>query len=258
MTEYKTEQFIYNIKNNIPFIFTKFGDGELNSCLYTSGTNCDGEKYTPELGKELIESFKYIVNNNGYIGKWCNKEVYEFFCKDIEKKDIKWCNYHSCLLDKYNITKSYIKDLFLEIKKSNRKKIAIINPLLIKIKLLCNIDNIINIDLHGNFYKYNKIKQDCLDIIKDDKQPLILFAAGMMTKVLIKDLHKKYPEGIYIDIGSCLDWILTKKDSRGWKNFYTYEEMYEYYKELIPKEWDDKEYDNIYEIAKTEIGIHLH
>lgn len=58
-----------------------------------------------------------------------------------------------------------------------------------------------------------------LDNYSEDKNYIVFTVNGMSTIVLIGELHKLYPNdiylGIYLDIGSDLDCICTKRDSRG-------------------------------------------
>jgi hypothetical protein len=67
--------------------------------------------------------------------------------------------------------------------------------------------------------------------------------------------------GIYLDLdfgsgsGSALDFICTKKNSRGWKHTYDY--LLDIMKELLPSDWDDEKYNDIYELSKQQLGTHL-
>ena len=77
----------------------------------------------------------------------------------------------------------------------------------------------------------------------------------MGSKILIMYLHKKFPNSIIIDIGSGLDYLCTKKCSRG--NSYSYEKLEKYFEEILPSNWNDSMFNYIYELAKNNIGIHL-
>lgn len=85
---------------------------------------------------------------------------------------------------------------------------------------------------------------------------MILTSGGMGAKVLIADLMLER-EGIYIDIGSALDLIATKKDSRG---YMPYEEMKTYFRSILPPAhiWEnDRKYSHIYTEANLKLGTHL-
>lgn len=62
-----------------------------------------------------------------------------------------------------------------------------------------------------------------------------------------------------MDIGSFLDFICTKKDSRGYyvENNISYEQLSEQINELLPDDWNDPKYNYIYELASKEFGRHL-
>jgi hypothetical protein len=53
---YKLTQFI---KESIPCMFTKYGDGETFAARFINGANCDKTPYTQNLGDKIIESFLY-------------------------------------------------------------------------------------------------------------------------------------------------------------------------------------------------------
>jgi hypothetical protein len=76
----------------------------------------------------------------------------------------------------------------------------------------------------------------------------------MSAKVLLTELRKKFTKGIYLDFGSALDLICTKKDSRGYSNYDSVENLYN---ELLPSNWNDSAFENIYKSAKTNLGLHL-
>ena len=77
----------------------------------------------------------------------------------------------------------------------------------------------------------------------------------MGSKVLLAELIKLYPGGIYLDYGSSLDKLCTKKETRGWN--YSYEYLLDLCKDIIPDNWNDTNYDYIYDKAKGMLGMHL-
>lgn len=244
------------INNDFPFIFVKLGDKEYYACLREKGRNCDNDAYTCHLRNGLLFAINYYsFIPNAYCGKWWSKEVYEYF-DSVAKGEIKWVNYHTCLIDAGLCIDNTKLELFRSIKNSNRKKLLLGNHLLAKATILFNIDKHIHIPFHDWFdTKYEEILNEILDYFKDDENPMVITCAGMGSKVLIMDLHKRKPYGIYLDIGSGLDYLCTKKDSRG--HNISYEEIENYFSELLPDNWNDPNYDYIYEMAKTCIGLHL-
>ena len=131
------------------------------------------------------------------------------------------------------------------------KKIIICSELLIKTKILLNLDHVVLIPLNNWFdTKFDETLNKVKELIGDkDGEHIILTASGMSSKVLIAELHKSYPNGIYLDIGSGLDCIYTKRDSRVWG--YKCEKIYDKFKEhnLLSDDWNDLKHDHIYDKA---------
>jgi len=260
---YITKHLIHCIKNNLPVTFLKYGDGEYNCITTNEYGNCDNDRYTDKLKNGLINAFKYYVNEkeNVYIGLWHDKNKVLFW-NQFTNKQINWCNYHSILFDNNDlITKNENYDnkieLFKTIKETKIKKIIVCNPLLIRSKILLDIDNIIIVPLRNWF---DNELDNCVEIIKNiintDERFIMITCCGMGAKVLIYEILKIFPNGIFLDFGSALDLICTKKDSRGFD--FKYEELVEALKELLPADWEDEKYNEIFEIAKQHLGIHLH
>lgn len=262
--------FVNFIKNDIPFSFSKYGDGEYKCITFDhiNKYNCDFDNYTNKLSEDLKKSFIYMVNEapNAYIGWWDFNtkmmKMYENLVYDpniIKKTDYETFIFVHLFSIKNNFNENERKiELYKAIKNSKRKKIIICNELLIKSKLLLNIDDNIIIPFN-NWYdtQFNDVLKKIKDIINDNyKNYMILTCCGMSAKVLIYELTKLSTKGIYIDLGSSIDFICTKKDSRGWNYDYNY--IYSLFEEIIDdkEEWNDKKYDYIYEKAQNTIGIH--
>lgn len=127
---------------------------------------------------------------------------------------------------------------------------------MVKSKLLFNAENIVLVPLNNWFdNQFDNILQNICEIIGNNCDHIIITCCGMSAKVLICELYKKYPNGIYLDFGSALDLICTKKDSRGRE--YDYEYISTFLSELLPQEWNDSKYDYIYNESKYKLGIHL-
>jgi hypothetical protein len=255
-----TAIFTEFIKEETPFVYTKFGDGEYLAIMISDNKrgNCDGEKYSNELNIELRKSIQYLANREKcFLGKWHHDQnMFDKFDEIKGEKITNWIPYHTIIFDEKTIQNKNIFDLFLEIKNSKKNKIYLGNKLLIKAKYLLNVQKYITINLHGWFVEqFEFIKNEFLDELKKNPDSVILLSGGMGTKVLIKYLHELYPNATYIDVGSCLDFVCTKKDSRCQGR--SYEKMENYFREILPENWNDKQFDWIYDEAKREIGIHL-
>lgn len=256
------------IANNIPIRYLKYGDGEyFCSIKYTHNLqmsqNCDNDTYTKKLSDGVRESFKYITNfDNTFIGRWFNADTIKYW-ENLASKPVNWVDYNTLLFEPKDLNNDnhFIEKtkIYKAIKESKLKKIIICNELLIKTKILLNLDHVVIIPLNNWFdTQFNKILNKVIELIGNkDGEHIVVTACGMNAKVLIGELHKLYPNGIYLDIGSGLDCICTKRDSRGWG--YKYEQIYDKFKEhnLLPDDWNDSKYDFIYDEAYNKLGTHL-
>jgi len=131
------------------------------------------------------------------------------------------------------------------------------NPLMIKAKILLNINDIIHVPLCNWFDTQLEIIIDKIKNIVTDEPFILLTSCGMGSKVLICELVKLFPHGIFLDVGSALDLLCTKKDSRGRE--YSYNDILTEFKkyDMIPESWDDPSYEDIYKIASTALGVHI-
>lgn len=250
------------ILTNTPIAFSKYGDGELICADSTGRTNADFENYTPFLRNGIINAFKYMVNeaDNAYIGQWHDKTHISFW-EMFAEKPIKWAYFHSLLIDNRDMIE---KDeilmnkviLYKTIKQSPLKKIIICNPLLVKSQFLLNIDHVIHVPFRNWIDTH---MDECIDIlkqlIKEDGNHIVMTCCGIASRILLPELIKIFPKGIYLDFGSGLDLICTKRDSRG--HGYSYEDMAEVLKDLLPADWEDEKYNEIYKYAKVNMGVHL-
>ena len=250
-------QYLTNcVKNNTPVSFSKYGDGEFICASGGHGNNCDHDNYTPKKRQAIIDSFKYMVDEakNTHIGLWHDEKTKSFW-ESLVSKPICWCQYHTIIFDT-NTDKEKV-ELYKAIKHSNLNKLIVCNELLVKSKNLLNIDHVIHVPFDNWFDTQFEAYVDSISTIiqNDGRQPLIITCCGMSAKVLICELYKKFPNGIFLDFGSALDYICTKRDSRGFS--YTYDYLINLFRDILPDDWDSEIYNNIYEIARTKLGRHL-
>jgi hypothetical protein len=250
------------VKDNKPIIFLKFGDGEYNCVFNNYGANCDNDTYTPKLSFDIKKSFKYIVEKTDktYIGMWQDiKNTKQW--EELVNKKVNWVNYHAIIIDNKNNQDNQDKlDLYKAIKNNKSKKIIVCNELLIKSKYLFDADHIVIVPFNNWFdNQFNEILNQIIQLIGNDDNHIVITCCGMSAKVLIPALREKFTNGIYLDFGSALDFICTKKDSRGYEPVYniTYEYLIDFFKEILPEDWNDEKYNYIYEKAKNKLGIHL-
>lgn len=265
--------FTYNltnyIKNKKPIVFVRYGDGEINSIKNINIINGDNVITTLKIQNLLKYSLEYFHDKDDvYIGEWHDKNMVNeliFFVSNPQK--IKWVNYHTLHIG-YDVNDIYETDKYLllkEIKNSNMPKLIICNKLLIKLKLLFNTNDFVIIPFRNWFENEGHIYfKKTYDILKKynkiNKNVIIISMSGYFTKIFFSLLHNYFPNNIYLDFGSSLDFICTKKDSRCYRTSKDYNNIYNkflQYELFNDKEWDSDEFNWIYDIAKHELGIHL-
>lgn len=246
---------IENLKDNKRVIFTKFGDGEY-LCMtlkYEYSRNCDGDTYTNILGELLRNAFINLCirskTENIYIGKWNHtKEPCNFFLdiyydylnkNNINIISVPFVDYHFCYPDNnfnknkncYNFVKS-IQDY-------NNYKIVISNENNKNLFTIFKCNLYINISNNSWFtYYYNKLLDKLKKILNHYPNSLILMAGGLATKVLLDEITYLYPNVSFIDIGSGFDILATKQKSRAWGDENNYIKQLEYFKDLLPSNYN--------------------
>ena len=205
------------IQENKPFIFAKFGDGEYYASKKEQGGYCDGTPYTSKLSDGIIESFIYLSKlPNVYIGKWLDfKGVADYF-QSLTPNTVNWENYNILISKSRDEFLNRALPYFKAIRNAKQQKIYVCNSTMVDLsKHILNIDNHIVIDSVNWFeLNYDEVLNNVLTSVNDPNNTLILTSAGMGAKVLIADIHKKFPNVIIIDIGSALDLICSHRRTR--------------------------------------------
>ena len=188
------------IKTQTPVAFLKYGDGEYLAALGNSGCNCDRDTYTEILKDGLIKSFSYMVDHglNTYVGIWHDGNHIDFW-KTHVKTPIRIAKYHTVIMD-YDNRNEKIR-LLKTIKQSPLKKIYICNQLMMRAKILLNIDHMVHVPFNNWVdTQFDDILNQVKSIIDGEEQYIILTSAGMGAKILVGELTKLFPKNIYIDI----------------------------------------------------------
>lgn len=214
MTDLNFQTVLSNIKNNIPFSYARYGDGEWNAILGKVSVNkdgiftgnCDGHQYFPDMGKRL----KRIIDNKPkyYIGlqdlaKKQNTGKSEF---DRLVKKNQWCSTEV-------FTRASIKGRFHEFFDvlSRRDIIFVGNKHTYKnlFQILSSPVFVPEIDCWNDYDRIlrelkQKIKSS--NHIQKEQGLIILYSASMMANILIGDIYTAYGNTItQLDMGSVFD-----------------------------------------------------
>jgi len=197
------EKVLENLKNNIPFSYARYGDGEWNAILGKNGENCDKHQYFPHMGFRLMRIIdnipKYHIGmqslaRNQNTGKpefdrlvkknqWCSTEIFtrasikgnmQPFFDALKGKNIIFVtnNHTSDNLNEFYHTPVYIPEVDC-----------------------WNEYGRISSDIKKNIVKYSLTSSI-----------IILYSASMMANVLIGDIYAAYGNMItQIDTGSVFD-----------------------------------------------------
>ncbi len=231
----KLTEMIINSNN---FILVKFGDGEWRNTIYDDDKlhNCDNCNYFKGLGIDLIESYIHFLKcKNTYINKWCShtydiqNSIENDYSTEFDPVD-KFLYYnlivHKILISENGPTfKQEQVDFFTSIKKSTRTKIYVSNIDMIKALIgLLNITQGISIPPTNSYL----VKHEILNLIRSvlinmPENNIILFSAGMFSKVMIAIISKEYPNNTYIDIGSTFDGLIRR--SRDFNGTVEYQQL---------------------------------
>ncbi len=260
--KFTLEDLIKRITNNEQIIFVKCGDGEVECMKVTDsgmdivsyGQNCDNDKYFPELSMELKAAFIYFINHNIYnnihIGKWhhrpesdyLSKLYYEINSSNGINKVIPFTNYHLVMNDKHGLKNNHMYHFVKSLKESNDYiKIVISNQDNILLKELFSTPFFVETPASCLYLKIDEITNNINEIIEKEmkihknKRIMLLTSCGLSAKVLIYRLFQKYNTLSAIDLGSSFDLLCKKRVTRTYQIEYSYDEIYEYYKELLKK-----------------------
>lgn len=247
--------FQNHIKNNEPFTYIRFGDGEFRAILLHEHPdwresrnwikNCDNHIYDPDMCRELYEcilelpKFKYLTTLYvGLHGTWHQEEIQEFIVTHDLKDKLHWV---SMIIPELAIYKDTLLPFLEEVRNKDTLKILIandtLNPIAVKLnakhivipRVNCysKIDDIMK-TLESDIYSHYNIKNKD-SIFEDIPKPIIIVCASMASEAIIYRLLKYNPEGQYIDMGSVFDAMVGIR-SRGYtKNDEKYKKIQEVY-----------------------------
>lgn len=183
-------EMIKKIERGDRFSFSRWGDGEFNAIFQDtkSKANCDKHTYFKDMGERLLgvlkSSPKYSIGLQGLAYKQRKSQIDEITLKH----HLTWCN--ADIIHRKS-ARGGLED-FIRLLKSN-------SAILVGGEHLSQIGfEMIKIPSKDCWLEYGRIKDE---IGKLDSK-IVLYAASMMSEVLIDDFKDRFTQ---IDVGSALD-----------------------------------------------------
>lgn len=191
------EELIGMLRDKIRFSWSRWGDGEWNCVLGAPGANCDGHEYFPDLGaalKAVLESRpQYFLGLQSLGVNLCrgNPEFERLFYLNQPR----WGN--SEIL--HGASMAGRLGEFFKCLDALDWHIVLVGSIFLK-GLPFQFEHI-PVPTKNCWNAYQLIKQELSEKIIDGD--IVLYSAGMMSKVLIHDFHQR--PITQIDTGSVLD-----------------------------------------------------
>lgn len=196
---------IDNLKMNKAFKFSRFGDGEWNCIFGKQGQNCDGHQYFTDMGESLrrvlLSEPNYILGMQPLTLTTARAEQVKEFIQGLK---INWVNADVL----HNASIAGILNQF--IRALDGRYIILVGPAHLS-EFFPNCVHIVIPD-KDCWLQYENIRQQIEFHVDGVNNAVVLFAASMMTNVLVDDFADHHHT--FIDIGSVLDPYVGVKSRR--------------------------------------------
>jgi hypothetical protein len=211
-TEANFQYILKRLRENQPFSFSRWGDGEWEAVLNLkdqSEANCDGHQYFDSMRVELQNIIKkkvpYMLGMQRLAyHKMMGRKIDHFLRSNkLKANDLWWVDadvFHDASMG------GRIMPLFEELKKKN---IILVGPAYLKEFKHFNFD-FVEIPQVNAWTERERIIGEIKTIIDHKKVDAVLFCAGMTSNWFVDQLHGNFP-GFILDIGSLLDPFVGKK-----------------------------------------------
>jgi hypothetical protein len=205
------DAILQRLRNNQPFSFSRWGDGEWYAVLGSKGqneANCDGHQYfdsmREELRKILNKKVPYMLGMQRLAyHKEMGREIDRYFkSNQINPKNLWWVDadvFHDASME------GKIMSFFQELKK---KKILLVGPAYLRKFKYFNFE-FVQIPPVNCWTERDTVMKEIDSVLRNNDIEVILFCAGMTSNWMVDQLHGKFP-GFVLDIGSLLDPFVGK------------------------------------------------
>jgi hypothetical protein len=210
---------IDNLKNNIPFAYVRFNDGEMMGIDKIGSVVARGDQFVDEtLHDKLKESISY-KSNNYFIGIPCSKcfPYYHSLAKNIIG------DYDKIISAVALTNRNWLKFIQESIGILSDKRVHYISGDDQTIDNLVdifkfNIINHIKVNSRNSWANYDELKKYIVNINDGD---VVLISLGPTARVLCYDFFKQNNKATFIDVGSIYDPYtrnVRHNCHKGWEN----------------------------------------
>jgi SAM-dependent methyltransferase len=196
------------LRREEPFSFFRFGDGLLECLSGKKGGTCDGEAYTPELGRELRDMLDSLLEPITwapvYLGDWMSAgfdgatewtRYGQQYAELVGSTKPNWLHFEALLLMRES---EALIDFYRAVRADPRRKLfmgpAGNSQAAELLGADCLVTPMANLDVEG-------LTKELL--ISDFE--VLLFGAGMAGNIPVVKCWEQHPERTYISLGSALD-----------------------------------------------------
>jgi hypothetical protein len=218
------EEMMLLISQSDSLAFARFADGEASVLKNKTVGNKDGWLYKKDQNLIFRRDLRISLLNSeknyfyGLSCTCCDKPNHDFLLSHVRcpKENLTYSNLW------VNSNYKLFKDRFLATVRETGKKVILCSGQGARISELAELLPISEfIPVPGNCVRYWERNRDALISFLDYKacshtDSIFLIAAGPLSEILIHQLWSVNPRNIYLDIGSTLDPILFRRNSRSY------------------------------------------
>ncbi len=193
------------LERNLPFFYLRYGDGALECMAGRTGGTCDGEQYSPELGKAVKDAWQLALKlPNLYLGDWRTAyfdhhytglypEQYSALLAE-SNRELNLLHFEALHLR----ASPMLLDFYRAIKASSKRKLYMGPAANMGAADMLGADHLLtpmrglNIDAHTT-------------ALIGSHAEIVMFGAGMAGMVAAIRCADKFPDHTYIHIGAALD-----------------------------------------------------
>jgi len=190
-----------------PFAFSKWGDGELSFIGSAPVPNVDGQEYSVGLSNALRHAFTFMCEHPySYIAKWEKRfsDVRDLLVHTWQYRP-NYTFYDALLLREGALTPELLQ-FYRTLRDTRRPKVFVGPTKLAGVADLLRTDAQITVPPRNAAGDFVRLDHELRDHVRAWREPgIVLFSAGMLSKLLIHELLRFHPDATCLDLGSAFD-----------------------------------------------------